>query len=154
MKKIINTSIFVVFLSVLLIACKKEDNNATSMATIEITIVNVGFSSWKVVSVTNSSNTAVLETNNTPFTFEKNRRYKIVSMAAPTIHPIEFRDALNNVLISQSEGSIGNLESNVSINFVREANGISFTTSSSFTSAVSTYNCANHNGMRGNVVVW
>lgn len=153
MKKLTNTFFFVVILSVLLVACKKDDNVATSMATIEITVVNVGFSSWKVVSVTNSSNTAVLETNNTPFTFEKDRRYKIVSMAAATIHPFELRNTSNGVLISQSEGSMGNLESNVSINFVREANGISFTTSSSFTSAVSTYNCANHNGMRGNVVV-
>lgn len=153
MKNLIKTLSVATMISFLFAACQKDDNTTNAMATIDIEVVNVGFSAWKVVSVNNGTNVAILETNNTPFTFQKDRRYRIVSMANPSMHPFEFRDAGNAVLISQSSGSMGSLEGNASIQFVRDANSISFTTSSAFTAAVSTYNCANHNGMRGTVII-
>jgi hypothetical protein len=128
--------------------CKKESEEKP---VIEVEIVNVGFTFWKVVSVKNASDFAITETNNTPFTFEKGRRYKVISMANVAVHPFEFRNAANEVMLSQNIANAGSLKNDASLAFEMDANSISFTVSNSFSTNVVTYNCANHNGMKGMV---
>lgn len=129
--------------------CKKEN---AELPVIEIEIINVGFTAWKVVAVKNTSGFAVTETNNTPFTFEKGRRYKVTSLANVAVHPFEFRNAANEVMLSQNSSNKGALQNDASVNLVSDAISISFTVSNSFSANVISYNCANHNGMRGNVM--
>jgi hypothetical protein len=140
----------VLCISALFSGCKK-DNNETQ-AVIEVTLVNMGFTAWKVVSVINSNNFAQPDENNTPFTFQTGRRYRIISMANIAVHPFEFRNAANMVMLSQNAMNMGSLTTDASINFKAESNSIEFTVSNSFQSNIVTYNCANHNGMKGNVV--
>jgi hypothetical protein len=136
--------------SAFLFGCKKE--NDETQAVIEVTLVNMGFTAWKVVSVTNSTNFAQPDINNSPFTFQPGRRYRIISMANVAVHPFEFRNAANMVMLSQNPMNLGSLATDASVNFMAEGNSIEFTVSHSFQSNVVTYNCANHNGMKGNVV--
>ena len=144
------TTLVLVFASLaFLMNCKKESESV--QATIEVSIMNVGFTSWKVVSVNNSAGFAMLETNNTPFMFEKGRRYRITSLANVAVHPFEFRSGTNEVMLSQNPMNPGMLANDASVRFSVEGSSISFTVSDSFMKGIATYNCANHNGMKGEV---
>lgn len=149
MKKLLYLVCCMVFIS-MLANCKKEKNDEDK-PTVEVTILNVGFSSWKVLSVQHSNSFAQLETNNAVFVFEKGRRYKIINMANVVVHPFEIRNASNQVLLSQNITDRGSLQSDATINFQFDETSISFTVSPSFEAEVATYNCANHNGMKGMV---
>lgn len=140
----------VLFAITLLIQCAKD--KVAPMAVVEVSINNVGFTSWKVVAVANAADFATLELNNAAYTFERGRRYRIMNMANVGIHPFEFRNSSSQVLLSQSTSNPGSLINDGSINAKVEGAMIEFTVSERFANEVATYNCANHNTMRGQVV--
>ncbi|MCU0388099.1 MAG: hypothetical protein MUE71_05785, partial [Chitinophagaceae bacterium] len=118
MKKLF-LSFFIFSINVFFLGCKKDTKETNP--TIEVTLVNMGFSAWRVVSVQNSSNFGVLDMNNTPFTFIRGRRYRIISMANVAVHPFEFRNTMNLPVLSQNQMNMGSLATDESINFVSDA---------------------------------
>ena len=114
---------------------------------ISATLDNVGVSAWEV---TDTSDNEFAETGveNPELTFRVGSRYTIQNNGGST-HPLEFRDADGDPLLSQS--AQGSFEGDSSTNWVDNGGSVAFTVTGELASELSSYICTVHSSMEGSI---
>jgi len=117
-----------------------------------VTINNVGSSSWEITDIEGDGAEAELDTENAELTLEEGVRYTITNLGADN-HPLQLRDADGEVLIAAAGN--GSLQDDEDINVVvdEEAGTLTFTLTGALAENVATYNCAPHASMEGAITV-
>ena len=111
---------------------------------VTFTIDNVGFSAYVVTGV-EGAEIAELNVDNTPWTLEVGKRYRIVNQGGAA-HPLVLRSG-QEVLLSQQGG--GAFADDAEVAFERDDEGIAFTLTKALAQVLDTYVCAFHPTMTG-----
>jgi hypothetical protein len=116
-----------------------------------LTLDNVSSSAWEVTSTSGSNVSASTGVNNPDISLSNvGTRYEITNNGYSN-HPLEFLDANDNVLLSQS-GS-GSYESDGSVNWVDNGSTVEFTLTQPLSNVLETYRCTIHTGnMSGTII--
>lgn len=85
--------------------------------------------------------------SNTGIVLAEELRYTFINNGG-TNHPLEFRNADGDVLLSQN-ATEGSSEGGTAVNFVVDGTSISFTLTPDLAAAISTYNCSIHSAIVG-----
>lgn len=145
--------------SMLLLSCKSDSSSSDDdgiptpdpNADITVVIDNVGSSSWEVTSVSGDNNTAATGQNNATLNLVVGQRYRFTNNGG-SAHPLGFRNSNDQYLIAQGSTG-GSFESDADVDFVSDANGITFTLTQSLADAMATYRCTIHASMEGSVTI-
>jgi uncharacterized surface protein with fasciclin (FAS1) repeats len=122
-----------------------------SDASATITISNVGASAYRVDALDGEGATAELGVSNTGIALAGGLRYTFINNGG-TNHPLEFRNAAGDVLLSQNAAE-GSFESDSAVNFVVDGANVSFTLTPDLAAAIATYNCSIHGAMVGAITI-
>lgn len=113
-----------------------------------LTLDNVGASAWEVTNVDGGQARAPTGQNNPTIELETNARFRIENNGW-SVHPLAFRSASNEVLLSQ-DGS-GTFESDPAVDWQDNGSTVAFTLTSDLADALAEYYCTVHSSMAGGV---
>lgn len=111
-----------------------------------LTLNNVGASAWEVTSISGGQARAPTGEDNPTIELETNARFQIENNGW-SVHPLAFRSASNEVLLSQ-DGS-GTFESDPAVNWQDNGSTVAFTLTSDLADALAEYYCTVHSSMAG-----
>lgn len=127
------------------------DDQDTETGLTTITLNNEGFSAWVVEEVEDGNNEDIeRQVSNPEIELSEGTRYRFVNNGG-SAHPLGFRDADGNVLLSQSGN--GEFEDSTSVNWNDEGGDVEFTLTSELADRMNEYYCTVHAQMVGDVVV-
>lgn len=150
--KIIPALIFLGFFAVA--SC----TNSTSTTMIEeplmvtgtVNLDNDRATAYMITSIEGEGIAGEIGVNNPEIILEVGRRYTFNNEAGASSHPLEFRNAEGEVLLSQREDS-GLLFDNAQIDAIVEGDAITFTLTSELAETLEDYICGFHPGMNGKI---
>ncbi len=116
--------------------------------TVTITLDSVGTRAWEVSAVDGADDVATTDTDNPTLTLTVGTRYQF-SNEQWNFHPLAFRDAEDDPLLSQSAD--GRFEDREVVNWVDENDTVQFTLTDDLAAAMDTYICTAHPSMEGAV---
>jgi hypothetical protein len=120
---------------------------AQNDADVTITIESQGASAYFVTMVEGADNVTELNENNSAWTLEIGRRYRIINSSG-SAHPFALR-AGNDMLLSQ-DGS-GSFVDDPDVDFVTDDEGITFTLTEALAEQLDNYVCTLHPAMTGEI---
>ncbi len=156
---------FLFFISIMLMACGDESSNpipdgnnsdhdteATSEFAAVITLLNDGASAYIVTNIDGPATIAALNAQNSDIRLEIGNRYKFIN-AAGVNHPLDFRDAEGNYLLTQDTIN-GEFEEDEAVNWIFNygEGSVAFTLKASLADRIATYNCTIHAAMTGSII--
>jgi plastocyanin len=126
-----------------------EDGTDGITADVTVTMSNVGTSAWEITDLTGVDGDTPTGVENPSLPLQPGMRYKFVNNGYPT-HPLAFRDADDNALLSQS--SDGSMEGDSAINWVDNGGELAFTLTESLSAELDDYVCTVHASMNGQII--
>ena len=126
-----------------LIAVSGVADTAFAQADVTLTVQNMDSSAWVVKSVEGAEGVAKLNTKNTPITLTTGQRYHFVNLGTLQIHPFAVRGKSGDSLLNQHPQDRP-FETDPSVNFVADDEGITFTLTPKLAAQVSSYYCTAH----------
>jgi hypothetical protein len=122
-------------------------------SSIKLVLKNVGASAWQVTAVEGAEGIVELNADDPEISLTVGMRYIFdVSAVNSQVHPLEFRDAENNVLLAQGSKA-GSLEEDAEIAFESTDEQLAFTLTPALAEALSSYRCTIHGSMAGSIVI-
>ena len=119
-----------------------------------LTLQNVGASAWQVTAIEGTEDMETvteLDVENPALTLTVGGRYRFdLSNVNSDVHPLEFRDAEGNDLLTQG-GSEGSFELDPAVAFGAEADFVIFTVTPELADALASYYCSIHSAMTGEI---
>lgn len=134
-------SVFMLF-ALLTMGLAQNDTDVT------ITVESQGASAYFVTMVEGADNVTELNENNSAWTLEIGRRYRIINNSG-SAHPFALR-AGNDMLLSQ-DGS-GSFVDDPEVDFVADDEGITFTLTEALAEQLDNYVCTLHPSMTGEII--
>ena len=126
-----------------------DENQQSDLVT--ITLDNQGASAWVVTAVEDRNNEDIEEqAPNTDIQVSEGTRYRFINNGGSS-HPLAFRDADGNDLLTQSK--TGEFENAESVNWLDEDGAVEFTVTSDLAGRLDEYYCTFHASMVGDVVL-
>lgn len=113
-----------------------------------LTLNNVGASAWEVTNIDGGQARAPTGENNPTIELETNARFQIENNGW-SVHPLAFRSASNEVLLSQD--GPGTFESDPAVDWQDNGSTVAFTLTSDLADALAEYYCTVHSSMAGGV---
>ena len=114
-----------------------------------LTLDNVGSSAWEVTE-TNTDGVAETGVENPTLTLQTGERY-VIRNDGHSAHPLAFRDAAGDSLLSQS--TAGRFEDDSAVNWEDDGNEVAFTLTDDLAGEIADYICTTHPSMVGDVEV-
>lgn len=149
-----SAALWIISISITLLALglAQETSTQETEADVTITIDNRGASAYVVTEVSGAEAVAELTTDNSTWTLEVGKRYRIINNGGAG-HPLQLRGE-EGVLLSQlsGTGSASSLQSDEAIAFESDEAGISFTLTEELAQVLTSYRCAYHPGMTGSII--
>jgi hypothetical protein len=115
---------------------------------VTVSLTNVSSSAWEVTGVTGDEDVAPTGENNPTLTLQEGTRYQFEN-GGWSSHPLAFRDANDNPLLTQS--GTGSFEDDADVNWVDDDQTVAFTLTESLASELDDYVCTVHSSMNGSV---
>lgn len=125
---------------------------AQEAAGMTLTIDNRGATAFYLSAAEGASQVAELEADNAPWILAAGQRYRIINLGGAAYHPFELRGEAG-VLLSQLESNGGTFEANEAVAFERDDEGITFTLTPELARALTSYHCAYHPAMTGDIAI-
>ena len=120
---------------------------------IKLVLKNVGASAWQVTALEGAEGMVELIADNPEISLTVGMRYVFdVSAVNSQVHPFEFRDAEDNVLLAQGDKA-GSLEEDTDIAFESDDEHLAFTLTPALAETLSYYRCTVHGGMTGTLII-
>lgn len=129
-----------------------DDSEATSEFAAVITLLNDGASAYIVTNIEGPATIASLNVPNNDIRLVIGNRYKFIN-AAGVNHPLDFRDAEGNYLLTQDTIN-GEFEEDEAVNWVFNygEGSVAFTLTANLADRIATYNCTIHAAMTGSII--
>jgi len=148
-------------LALVLTGCDSNDSDSDDEpdppSTVTLTIDNIGASAWVVTDVQGASGVATTDQENVTITLTPGTRYRIDNNGQLNAHPLALLDSNGDELLAQggpSDGSAdGPFEDDPDVNFVSDADGITFTLTQDLAGEVVEYICTFHPSMVGDIQI-
>ena len=119
-----------------------------------LTLQNVGASAWQVTAIEGTEDMETVtevDVENPALTLTVGGRYRFdLSNVNSDVHPLAFRDAEGNDLLTQG-GSEGTFETDPAVAFGAEADFVIFTVTPELADVLASYVCTIHSAMTGEV---
>lgn len=128
----------------------EDDSDEEDAADVVVSLNNVGSTAWEVTGVEGDDDMVpgsdVVGTENPPLQLEAGTRYRVEN-GGWSAHPLAFRDASDNTLLSQD--ATGLFEADESVDWVDEGEWVAFTLTDTLAEALDNYVCTAHPSMSG-----
>ncbi|MXR50809.1 hypothetical protein GRX03_04210 [Halovenus sp. WSH3] len=121
---------------------------AQTQQEVQATLNNISASAWEVTSVEGDDEFAEMGVENPELTLRVGTRYTIQNDGWSS-HPLEFRDADGDALLSQSTD--GSFEGDSETDWVDDGTSVSFTVTSELADELDSYICTVHGQMNGSI---
>ncbi len=121
---------------------------ASMHSDVTVTIDNVGASAWELTAVDGSDGVADIDTRNPTLELTTGTRYRFENEGYSG-HPLAFRDARNQALLSQEE--TGRFEDNDTVEWVDNGTAVAFTVTEELAAELNQYICTVHLSMIGGI---
>lgn len=129
-----------------------NDTEASSEFAAIITLLNDGASAYIITNIDGPATIAPLNAQNSDIRLAIGNRYKFIN-AAGVNHPLDFRDAEGNYLLTQDTIN-GEFEEDEAVNWVFNygEGSVAFTLTTNLADRIATYNCTIHAAMKGSII--
>lgn len=136
-----------ILVTLVLLALSKVLAQADS-ADVTVTVDNVGATAYVLTDVI-GENVGEVEAENTAWTLQVGRRYRVVNNGELLFHPFELRSDID-VLLAQGDLE-GTLEGDAGVDFVSDDMGVTFTLTPKLAELLTNYRCTYHPTMTGTI---